>query len=93
MPNYFSWLLKILDLKSRYLFGVCLFCSILIFSPKSWLATLGLYHILEQYRGWVGFVGFAVFIIWLVKFLFQLCVHIRKFFTKYLENKKGRRIF
>jgi hypothetical protein len=59
--------LKIFDLKPRYLFAVCFFGTLLLFLPSDISDRFGFTSIVNSYRGWIGLATLAIFTIWVVQ--------------------------
>jgi len=63
----FSDLLKAIQLKPRFLFGLWLVGMILLFFPDGWATKFGFRGIIQNYRGWIGLGTIVVFAFWLVQ--------------------------
>lgn len=63
-----DWL-KVIQLKPRFLFGLWLFGSLIIFLPSGYSNDLGITVIREHYKGWVGVATLGAFAFWVVQLI------------------------
>ena len=63
-----DWL-KVIQLKPRFLFGLRLVGTLLLFLPDGFAGSLGIKTIRENYRGWIGIGTLAAFAFWLVQLI------------------------
>ena len=63
----FPDLLKVIQLKPRFLFGLSLVGLLLIFFPDALAAKFGFGEIRGTYRGWIGVGTIIAFAFWLVQ--------------------------
>ncbi len=73
-------LLKAIQLKPRYLFGVFSLGILILFLHEDFAKTFGLFQLRESYRGYIGFGTLAAFVFWLIQIS-----------AKWLENVKGNK--
>lgn len=73
---------------SKFIFGLFLFCLILILLPDSFLITLGLQKTVNQYRGYLGLACILTFIfgIFAIYPLIQKCINSRRKRKKILKR-------
>jgi hypothetical protein len=65
MPDW----LKVIQLKPRFLFGIWLIGSLILFLPNGFADEFGIKAIRENYRGWIGIGTLAAFAFWLVQLI------------------------
>ncbi len=89
MPDISKAFLEWLKLSPRYLLPLLTLCSFLLFSPKAFLLSLGIFPLVETYRPWIG-IAFLLFLVlvlssgiaWAIE---TLKAKLAKFRTKKLQ--------
>jgi len=69
-----DWL-KVIQLKPRFLFGLWLFGSLILFLPSKYSDGLGITAIREHYKGWIGTATLGALAFWVV----QLIPYIKEY--------------
>lgn len=62
----FDWL-KILAIRPKHLFGIWLFCLILVLLPLEQLEYLALRELVQNIKSWLSLAAIGFFILWLVQ--------------------------
>jgi len=82
-----DWI-KVIQLKPRYLFGLCFLGSLILLVPVNFANTLGITIIRDSYRGWIGLLTLGSFTFGAVQLLpsIQIWKQERKRAAKIFES-------
>lgn len=61
-----DWL-KVIQLKPRFLLGLWLIGTLILFLPSSVANSLGIVLLREHYRGWIGLATLSAFSFWVIQ--------------------------
>ncbi len=65
--SFLSDWLKVIQLKPRYLFGLCLLGIFILFMPSNLAESFAIARIRSSHKSWIGFSTLAFFVFWLVQ--------------------------
>lgn len=87
----FTKLIDYLKIPTKALTALCLFFAILLFSGKTFLASLGLFELIEKFRAYIG-AGFLLSLsIIAVNAIASLATFIKPWVVQYYLIKEGQK--